>query len=254
MSQPPGRIAVVAGVGNDIGLATARKLSRHGYRIAVVDRKESLCYRALEAVSADGGEAQAFTADVRLLHEAEAVITRIAEDLGEPSVLVNNTSQLPEFAPSSLSGTAADWDSQLRSDLRAPYLLSNAARRHLTAQGWGRIITVARPLVNGEGRDLAAVAAVDGVRGLTKALAVELGPHGVTVNAVLPGLIATEQARTAADLAGTGFEEAHKAALDLIPAGRPGTPEEVAEAIWFFASDGADFVNGQVLHVAGGPV
>ncbi|MCX4747738.1 SDR family oxidoreductase [Kitasatospora sp. NBC_01287] len=254
MSQSPTRVAVIAGAGNDIGLAVARKLAGHGYRIAVVDRTEALCYRTLEAVSAAGGQAQVFPGDVRLIHEAEAVMTRIAEQLGEPSVLVNNTSQLPDFAPSSLPGAEEDWDGTLRAGLRAPYLLSAAARRYLVGQGWGRIVNVARPQAGGERGDLAAAAATDGVRGLTRALAVDLGPHGVTVNAVLPGLIATDSARTAADCLGVSFEDARKDVLERIPLGRPGTPEEVADAVWFFASEAADYVSGQVLHVAGGPV
>ncbi|WP_327068078.1 SDR family oxidoreductase [Kitasatospora sp. NBC_01250] len=254
MSHSPTRVAVLAGAGNDIGLAVARELARHGHRIALVDRKEALCYRALEAVSAVGGEARVFAGDVRLVHEAEAVMTRIAEELGEPAVLINNTSQPADFAPSALPAGEEDWDDTLRSGLRAPYLLSAAIRRYLVGEGWGRIITIGRPRQDGERGDIAASAAADGVRGLTRALALDLGPHGVTVNAVLPGLIATESARTAAGCLGVGFEDARKETLERIALGRPGSPQDVAGAVRFFASEEADFVSGQVLHVAGGPV
>lgn len=257
MSHPLGAVAVLAGAGNDIGLAIARRLAALGYRIALVDRKAALCYRTLEAVTALGGEAEVFAADVRLIHEAEAVITRIAEALGEPSVLVINACRPEDFAPSTPGVDAADaesWDAALRDGLRGPYLLSAAARRHLIHQDRARIITVAGPQTTGGRPGAAALAVSDGLQRLTRELAVELGPYGVTANAVLPGLIATDSARTAADCLGTSFEASRKAALDRIPLGRPGTPEDVAGVVGFLVSEAADFVSGQVLHVAGGPV
>ncbi len=252
MRENPYPVAVVTGAGADIGASVARRLAAQGYAVAVVDKKGANLYRLREAIEAAGGQAQVFIGDVGLVHEAEAVMTRVVEELGEPAVLVNNSSVLRD-SPFSLM-TEEDWDVVQRAGLRAPFLLSVAARRYMVRRGWGRIVNIGPPSPNGQPPGANTIAATRGLEGLTRSLAMELGPYGVTVNAVVPGFIATEAARSAAERLGLSFEVARHSAVQRIPVGRIGTAEDVAESVAFFASEAAGFISGQVLHVAGGPM
>lgn len=252
MRENPNPVAVVTGAGADIGASVARRLAAQGYAVAVVDNKAANLYRLREAIEADGGRGEVFAGDVGLVHEAEAVMTRVVETLGEPCVLVNNSSVVRD-SPFSMM-TEDDWDIVHRAGLRAPFLLSVAARRYMVRQGWGRIVNIGPPSPNGQPAGANTIAATRGLEGLTRSLAMELGPHGVTVNAVVPGFIATEAARSSAERLGLSFEAARHTALQRIPVGRAGTAEDVAETVAFFVSEGAGFISGQVLYVAGGPV
>lgn len=246
-------VAVVTGAGADIGASVARRLAAEGYAIAVVDRKESHCYRTLEAIQAAGGHAELFAGDVGLVHEAEAVVTRVAESLGEPSVLVNNLT-VPRQRPS-VPALPEDWDAVQRAGLRAPILLSEAVRRHMMRLRWGRIVNIGFPASCGQSADPGMATATCALEGLTRSLAKELGPYGVTVNAVVPGLIAARADRFAPDRRSPGSEAvAGEAKPRRTPGGRAGTAEDIAESVAFFVSRAAGFVSGQVLHVAGGPV
>jgi 3-oxoacyl-[acyl-carrier protein] reductase len=149
--------------------------------------------------------------------------------------------------------TDDDWDSVLAVHLRGSFLMSRAAQRYMTQARWGRIVNISSTSALGHRGQANYSAAKAGLQGFTKTLAVELGPFGVTVNAVAPGFIVTDMTASVASRLGIAFEEMQAAGAAETPVRRVGQPEDVAHAISYFVSDGASFVSGQVLYVAGGP-
>jgi len=146
-----------------------------------------------------------------------------------------------------------DWDSVIGVHLRGAFVMSRAVQAHQVAAGWGRIVNLSSTSALGNRGQANYAAAKAGIQGFTKTLAIELGPFGVTVNAVAPGFIATEMLRGTAERLGVTLEEFLAGAAKEIPVRRTGLPADVAAAVAFFASEEASFVSGQVLYVAGGP-
>ena len=149
--------------------------------------------------------------------------------------------------------TDEDWDSVLAVHLRGSFLMSRAAQRYMSAAKWGRIVNISSTSALGNRGQANYAAAKAGLQGFTKTLAIELGPFGVTVNAVAPGFIVTDMTASVAARVGVDFEAMQAADAANNPVRRVGQPEDVAHAVSFFVSDAASFVTGQVLYVAGRP-
>lgn len=149
--------------------------------------------------------------------------------------------------------TAAEWDTVMNVHLRGSFLMSRAVQRYMTEQKWGRIVNLSSVSALGNRGQANYSAAKAGLQGFTKTLAIELGKFGVTANAIAPGFIETDMTAATAARIGVPFEEFKAAAAADIPVARTGTPDDIAHAVSFFASEGAGFVSGQVLYVAGGP-
>jgi 3-oxoacyl-[acyl-carrier protein] reductase len=137
--------------------------------------------------------------------------------------------------------------------LRGAFLMSKAAQSYMTKAGWGRIVNLSSTSALGNRGQANYAAAKAGIQGFTKTLAVELGKFGVTANAIAPGFIVTEMTRITAERIGVSFEDFQAARAAETPVPRVGQPEDIAHAVSFFVSEGASFVTGQVLYVAGGP-
>jgi len=150
--------------------------------------------------------------------------------------------------------TDDDWDAVINVHLRGAFLMSRAAQKHMTEQRWGRIVNLSRSSALGNRGQVNYSAAKAGLQGFTKTLAIELGQFGITANAVAPGFIATDMTAATAARMGVDFEDFQKMAAQQIPVRRVGLPEDVASVISFLASEGASFVSGQVIYVAGGPL
>ncbi len=150
--------------------------------------------------------------------------------------------------------TDADWDTVMNVHLRGAFLMSRATQKHMTDAGWGRIVNLSSSSALGNRGQANYSAAKAGLQGFTKTLAIELGPFGVTVNAVAPGFIVTEMTAATAARMGVPFEDFQKMAVERIPVRRVGQPEDVAATISFLVSEDASFVSGQVIYVAGGPL
>jgi 3-oxoacyl-[acyl-carrier protein] reductase len=231
----------------------AERLSADGFAVAVLDLDVRGCAATVDAIRLSGGQARAYQADVSDEGAVQRAVAGVTDELGPPLVLVNNAGIIRDSPLADM--TTDDWDSVLAVHLRGAFLMSRAVQPFMAQQRWGRIVNLSSTGALGSSRGQANYSAAKaGIHGLTKTLAIELGGMGVTVNAVAPGFTATEMARTTAERMGFSFEEFTRKRASETPVGRIGTPEDIAHAVAFFASDGAGFVSGQVLYVAGGPV
>ena len=242
------RVALVTGAGRGLGRAIAMALAAQGATVVLNGRASA----PLEAVATEirnlGDTAEVRVADLTDRRAREGLFLRLREAHGELDILVNNAGlrarhALADFAPGEIERVAA-------TNLFAPFEASRLAAPLMKAQGWGRIINVAS--IAGEiarGGDAAYTTAKAGLVGLTRALAAELGPHGITVNAIAPGFFATEANTEMANDPETAAWLKTRTSL-----GRWGKPEEIGGAAVFLASDAASFVTGHVLFVDGGHV
>jgi 3-oxoacyl-[acyl-carrier protein] reductase len=246
------RTAVVTGAARGIGAGISRRLAEDGLAIAVLDLDESACERVVEEITAAGGRALAVGADVADEVAVSAAVDRIAAELGEPTVLVNNAGIIRDNLIYKMS--VAEWDAVINVHLRGAFLMTRAVQGYMTKARWGRIVNLSSTSAVGNRGQVNYSAAKAGVQGFTKTLAIELGKFGVTANAIAPGFIETEMTKATAERMGVPFEELVTMASTQIPVNRTGLPADIAHAVSFFASEGAGFVSGQVLYVAGGPI
>ncbi|GAA1519771.1 3-oxoacyl-ACP reductase FabG [Agromyces terreus] len=245
------RTAIVTGAARGIGAATARRLAADGHAVAIVDLVEEQAAETAQAITADGGTAIGIGADVSDAVAVTAAVDRVTAELGAPTILVNNAGILRDNLLFKMS--ESDWDAVMNVHLRGAFLMSRAVQAHQVEAKWGRIVNLSSTSALGNRGQANYAAAKAGMQGLTKTLAIELGRYGVTANAVAPGFIETDMTRATAERMGVPFDAFVDAMVKEIPVARSGRPEDVAAAVSFFCSEGAGFVSGQVLYVAGGP-
>jgi 3-oxoacyl-[acyl-carrier protein] reductase len=252
MPQDTQRVAIVTGAARGIGAATARRLAADGMAVAVLDLDASTCAGTVDAVTAAGGRAMAVGADVSQADQVEAAVGKVAAELGPPAILVNNAGLIRDNLLFKM--TEDDWDTVLGVHLRGSFLMSRAAQKHMVDQRYGRIVNLSSSSALGNRGQVNYSAAKAGLQGFTKTLAIELGPFGITANAVAPGFIVTDMTAATAARIGMSFDDFQQAAARQVPVRRIGQVEDVAHVISFLCSEGAGFVSGQVIYVAGGPL
>lgn len=245
------RVAIVTGAARGIGAGVAKRLAADGMAVAVLDLDEASCQDTVKAIQDEGGTALAVGADVSDAEQVEAAVTRIADELGKPTVLVNNAGVIRDNMLFKMSED--DWDMVLRVHLRGAFLMSRAAQRYMTEAGFGRIVNLSSTSALGNRGQVNYSAAKAGMQGFTKTLAIELGKFGVTANAIAPGFIETDMTAATAARVGVDFEDFKKGAAQSIPVRRTGKPEDIAALASFLVRDEAGFVSGQVIYAAGGP-
>jgi 3-oxoacyl-[acyl-carrier protein] reductase len=250
MTDQP-RTAIVTGSARGIGAAVAKRLSRDGFAVAILDLDESACKVISDEIKAAGGSALPVGVDVADEESVSQAVAHVAEGLGAPTVLVNNAGITRDNLLFKM--TVDEWDAVLNVHLRGSFLMSRATQKYMTEAKWGRIVNLSSTSALGNRGQANYSAAKAGLQGFTKTLAIELGKFGVTVNAIAPGFIETEMTANTAARMGISFEDFKAGAAKQIPVGRVGQPNDIAATVSFFAREESSFVNGQVIYVAGGP-
>ena len=245
------RTAIVTGSARGIGAAIALRLAADGMSVAVLDLDEGSCAGTVEQIKAAGGDAIGVGANVADEASVTAAVDRVAEELGGPTVLVNNAGITRDNLLFKMP--VDDWDAVMNVHLRGAFLMTKAAQKHMVEAEYGRIVNLSSVSALGNRGQVNYSAAKAGMQGFTKTLAIELGRYNVTANAIAPGFIATDMTAATAERVGVPFEDYKAMAAKQIPVARVGQPEDIAHTVSFLTSEGAGFVSGQVIYVAGGP-
>jgi 3-oxoacyl-[acyl-carrier protein] reductase len=240
-----GKVAVITGAGQGIGRAIALRLAREGVKVVIGDLDATTAQQTAQAINTVGGQAVYMVTDVTRKSDAAALIGKAVELFGCLDILVNNAGFYPSAPIIEIDEN--EWDRVLAVNLKSTFLCSQAAAKQMMTQKQGVIINIAsvdaKTRTTGNAHYAAAKA---GVISFTRTLACEMAPYKIRVNAVSPGWIATNSMKAAS--------ERWQQAVEKIPMGRLGTPEDVAEAVLFLASDVASYITGEILDVNGGEV
>ena len=238
-----GKAAAVTGAGLGIGRAISLTLAREGADVVVSDINLEVARKTVQEIEARGGRAVALKVDVTNLQDAEALTERAVQSFSKLDILVNNAGIYPSAPITEIR--EEEWDLVMAVNLKGVFLCSQAAARRMIVQRQGVIVNVAsvdaKTRTTGNAHYAASKA---GVISFTRTLACEMASYGIRVNAVSPGWIGTETLRKKADIWQQAVEE--------IPVGRLGTPEDVAEAVLFLVSDVAGYITGELLDLTGG--
>jgi 3-oxoacyl-[acyl-carrier protein] reductase len=241
-----GKTALVTGGARGIGAATATLLAREGAAVVVADFDEAA---AQETAAAIGG--RAVRCDVTNREDVQAAVAEAASLVGSLDILVTCAGIIRDNMLFKMSDD--DWDAVIDTHLKGTFYAVRAAQAHMVEQKSGKMVLISSTSALGNRGQTNYSTAKAGLQGMTKTLAIELGPFNVNVNCVAPGFIATAMTQQTADRMGVPFEQFMEAVSAQVPLRRVGQPEDVAGTIGFLCSEEAAYVSGQVIYVAGGP-
>jgi len=239
-----GKIALVTGASQGIGESIARRLASQGALVVCAARNEEALQKVSAAIQAEGGKADYVCLDMSSAESIKAAVATVIERHGALHILVNNAGITKDKLLIQMKED--EWDAVLDTNLKGAFLAIQAVTKPMMKQRWGRIINIASVVGQmGNAGQANYVSAKAGLIGLTKSVARELASRNVTANAITPGYIATAMTDKLSDEVKAGF-------VEQIPLGRLGTPDDIASAVCFLASEEAGYMTGQVLSVNGG--
>jgi len=239
-----GKIALVTGASQGIGRTCALKLAAHGATVVAAARSQEKLDELVKEIAAAGGKASAFALDVANEEQIKTVFKDAITQLGKIDILINNAGITKDTLIMRMK--RADWDAVINTNLTSAYLCTQQVISSMLKQRWGRIINITSVFgQTGQAGQANYASSKAGLIGLTMALAREVASRNITCNAVAPGFIETSMTSALSD-------EFKQTALKMIPLGRVGTPDDIANAVAFLASDQASYITGHVLNVNGG--
>ncbi len=241
------RVALVTGGAQGIGAAIARRLAAGGAKVAVLDLNEPA---AAETAAAIGGGAIGIGADVSQREQVQAAVDQVVSEFGGLHILISNAGVLRDNLLFKMSDE--DWTTVMEVHLRGAFLTSQIAQKHMVDAKYGRMVFLSSTSALGNRGQANYATAKAGLQGLTKTLAIELGPFGITANAVAPGFIETAMTKATAERIGITIEQMRENVAASIPVRRGGVPEDVANVVAFYAAEETGYVTGQVLYLDGG--
>ena len=246
-----GRVAVITGGSRGIGKAIAEQFASEKAKVVVLDVNEEALAACTEDFRSKGYEIFARKADVTSSIEVNEAVEEVISQYGHIDILVNNAGVIRDNLLYKMED--ADWEMVMDVHLKGSFYMTRAVQAHMVKQKYGRIINISSTSALGNRGQVNYSAAKAGLQGFTKTLAIELGRYGITANSVAPGFIETDMTKATAERIGITFEQLIEASVSAIPVGRSGKPEDIANAVAFFADEKSSFISGQVLYVAGGP-
>ena len=244
------RVALVTGGAQGIGAAIAARLAAGGAKVGVLDLQQDAAQATADAIGEAGGTAIALGADVSQRDQVQAAVDTLVGEFGGLQILVNNAGVLRDNLLFKMSDD--DWTTVMDVHLRGAFIASSIAQKHMVEAKYGRIISMSSTSARGNRGQANYSTAKAGLQGLTKTLAIELGPFGVTANAIAPGFIETAMTKATAERIGITIEQMREGAAAQLPVRRGGLPDDIANTVAFFAGEEAGYVTGQVLYVDGG--
>ncbi|MGW6458299.1 3-oxoacyl-ACP reductase FabG [Streptomyces sp. NPDC055078] len=250
MSQE-NRIALVTGAGQGIGAAIAHRMSRECAGVVVADINEAAAKVTVDAIASAGGRAIAVACDVSNREQVEAMVERAVSELGSVDVLVNNAGVTRDNLVHKM--TDDDWDLVIDTHLKGSFYCVRAAQRLMVEQRYGKIVFISSRAALGNRGQTNYSAAKAGMQGMTRTLALELGPFGINVNAIAPGHVETEMVRAVAKRTGLDYEAMKERSISVNAIKRVGQPEDIANVTAFLASEESSYITGQILYVTGRP-
>jgi 3-oxoacyl-[acyl-carrier protein] reductase len=251
MGRLDGRVALITGAGRGIGAATAERLAAEGARVAVADVDLQTATATAQRLDELGSSGLALACDVSDAAQVHDAVERTVAQLGRLDILVNNAGIIRDNLLFKM--TDDEFDKVLAVHVRGAFLCARAAQTHMVQQRYGRIVSLSSTSALGNRGQMNYSTAKAALQGMTRTLAIELGPFGITANAVAPGFIDTDMTRATAQRLGVDLDTFKQGASQHIAVRRVGAPTEVASVIAFLVSDDASYVSGQVIYVAGGP-
>ena len=244
------RVALVTGGAQGIGAEVARRLAADGAKVGVLDLNRDAAQAVADEIAASGGTAIGLGADVSQREQVEAAVGALVAEYGGLHILVNNAGVLRDNLLFKM--TDDDWTLVMDVHLRGAFLCSQAAQKHMVEAKYGRIVCMSSTSALGNRGQANYATAKAGLQGLTKTLAIELGPFGVTANAIAPGFIETAMTAATAQRIGTTIEAMREGVASVVPVRRGGVPADIANTVAFFAAEESGYITGQVIYVDGG--
>jgi 3-oxoacyl-[acyl-carrier protein] reductase len=244
------RVALVTGGGQGIGAEVARRLAFDGAKLGVLDLDLDAAKAVAAEITSAGGSAIGLGADVSKRDQVQAAVDAVVGEFGGLQILVNNAGVLRDNLLFKM--TDDDWTIVMEVHLRGAFLCSQIAQQHMVAARYGRIVSMSSTSALGNRGQANYSTAKAGLQGLTKTLAIELGPFGVTANAIAPGFIETAMTAATAERIGTNIDQMREAVASTVPVRRGGLPADIANTVAFFAGEESGYITGQVIYVDGG--
>lgn len=244
-----GKTAIITGGAQGIGSVTAHAFASEGANVVIFDQNEKKMAKLQDTIEETGGKVSYYNCDITKKNEVENCMDDVNSRLGSIDILVNNAGITRDNSLSKMSDD--DWSRVINTNLTGSFICSREAQKYMVRSGYGKIVMLSSISALGKKDQVNYASAKAGIQGMTKTMAIELGPLGINVNGVAPGFIETEMTKKIASDRGITYEELKESWIKSISIKRIGKPQDVANLILFLSSDQASYITGQTIYVAG---